>query len=184
SRIKRKIKAETFLAIGKVTTKKIITPQLNNQIRKFLDRFKENLEKNTLNKMYYYFSEKKLDNYNPDFYIDKILDYEIELTNSIYKLWVFFESKENKRDSFFIRFFIDKNNYLKIKTPPQRPEKHIVISTDSEEGRKLLKLINDYPENKEGFYDIPTGQLEDIINKLEEKKKMEKIRNRNKSSLP
>ena len=65
SRIKRKLKAETFKKLGVIATKKIVTPQLDKLIVDFLQTFKKCLEENSLEKMYYYFSEVDLKKYNP-----------------------------------------------------------------------------------------------------------------------
>ncbi|RLC53037.1 MAG: hypothetical protein DRZ79_00135 [Candidatus Cloacimonadota bacterium] len=166
SRIKRKLKAETFKKLGYIATKKIVSPQLNDLITKFIQRFKDNLEKNTLYKMYYYFSEKDLKNYNPDYDIEKVMDYEIELNNSIYKVWVFFKNKKQESDSFFIEFYINEKNFLKIITPPTKPKKFIKLKTDSVEGKKIKQLLNQYPPDKSGKSQIPSALLEEIINQI------------------
>ena len=169
SRIKRKIKAETLKELGAFASKKVVTPQLNNLIRKFLNRFKTNLENKTLHKMYYYFSDKDLKNYNPDYDIEKIIDYEIELNKSIYKVWVFFKNKKNESDSFFIEFYINEKNFLKIITPPTKPKQFIKIETNSLAGKKIKELLDKYPPDKSGKSQIPPELLEEIINNIKNK---------------
>ncbi|MFC1898205.1 sigma-70 family RNA polymerase sigma factor [Candidatus Cloacimonadota bacterium] len=171
SRLKQKIKAETNLRLGFIGSKRIVTPQLNNLIIKFIKRFKENLENDTINKMYYYFSEIDIKKYNESFDIKKVFDYDIELNESIYKVWVFFEDKNQNIDSFFIEFYVDNNNHLKIITPPTRTKKVIVIEPDSSEGQMLKELINQFPIDKTGHPKIPKEELEKIIKQFEEKQK-------------
>ena len=170
SRIKRKIKAESLKQLGAFASKKVVTPQLNNLIRKFLNRFKTNLENKTLHKMYYYFSDKDLKNYNPDLEIDKIMDYDIRIIDSKYKVWVFYTDKNSNPESFYIEFFIDERNHLKIVTPPTKTKTFIRLKTNSDEGQKLLKLLNKYPESKTGIKNIPPELLEEIINNIKNKK--------------
>jgi len=109
SRIKRTLKAETFIKLGIIGTKRIVTPQLNALIMMFLTRFKENLENNSLHKMHYYFSEIELNKYNPDYSIKKILNFEIEINDSVYIVWLFFKNKKKPNN---INRIIDLN--LKI----------------------------------------------------------------------
>ena len=172
SRIKRKLKAETFKRLGVIVTKKIITPKINDLIVKFLKSFKINLEENSLEKMYYYFSKIDLDNYNPTYEISKIVDYEIKLTNSIYKVWVFYKNKNNDTDSFYIEFFIDDKNHLKILTPPQKSEKVFKFNKDSEEGKKILQMLNSATIDKTGVSKFSTEELEKILKQIKEKKNL------------
>jgi len=170
SRIKRKLKAETFMKLGGVATKKIVTPQLNKLIIDFLKSFKTNLEANSLEKMYYYFSKIDLDNYNPTYEITKIIDYEIHLTNSVYKVWIFYKNKNNRTDSFFIEFLIDDNNRLKILTPPQKSKKIFKLSSDSEEGKKILQMLNSATVDKTGVSKFSTEDLEKILKQINKSK--------------
>lgn len=174
SRIKRKLKAETFKKLGVIATKKIVTPQLNKLIVDFLRSFKRNLEENTLEKMYYYFSKIDLDNYDPSYEIKKIVDYEIELNKTVYKVWVFFKNNSGETDSFNIEFFIDDKNHLKILTPPQKSQKVFKFSKDSEEGKKILQLLNSSPEDKTGVNKFSSEELEKMLKQFEEKKNKKK----------
>jgi len=170
SRIKRKLKAETFKKLGVIATKKIVTPQLDKLIVDFLQSFKKSLEENSLEKMYYYFSKIDLDNYNPTYDISKIVDYEIKLTNSIYKVWVFYKNNSNETDSFYIEFLIDDKNHLKIITPPQKSEKVFKFDKDSEEGKKILQMLNSAIVDKTGVSRFSSEELEKILKQIEEKK--------------
>ena len=171
SRIKNKLKAETYRNLGFIGTKMIVTPQLDNLIYQFLLRFKKNLENNTLEKMHYYFSEVDLKNYNPSYEIKKILDYDIEINDKIYKAWVFFQNKQNVGDSFYIEFFIDDKNHLKIVTPPTKPQKLFIIEESSEEGKQIRKLLDTFPIDKSGRPKIPEEEMDKIIKQFEENQK-------------
>ncbi len=170
SRIKRKLKAETFKKLGVIVTKKIITPRINDLIVKFLKSFKTHLEENSLDKMYYYFSEVDLKKYNPSYEIERIVDYEIELNQTVYKVWVFFKNIDNITDSFYVEFFIDDNNHLKILTPPQKSETVFKFNKDSEEGKKILQMLNSATVDKTGVSKFSTEELEKILKQIEKKK--------------
>jgi len=152
SRINRKIKAENFKRLGVIATKKILTPQINDIITKFLLRFKENLENNTLEKMYVYFTGKNLKKYNPDFHIEKVLDYEVQLKGSVFSIHVVFTNKQGGNESFYFSFLVDKN-YLKIIVPPTPHKTHYQIS--EEDGKKILELLEQYPEDSSGVHSFP-----------------------------
>jgi len=171
TRIKRKLKAETFKKLGVIATKKFVSPQINFLIINFLKSFKNHLESNTLEKMYYYFSEVDLKKYNPTYEIEKIIDYEIELTNSIYKVWVIFKNKNKENDSFNIEFFIDEKNHLKILTPPQKSQKVFKFDENSEEGKKILQMLNSAIVDKTGVSKFSSEELEKILKQSGEKKK-------------
>jgi len=162
SRINRKIKAETFKRLGVIATKKIITPQINNIITKFLLRFKENLENNTLEKMYVYFTKEDLKIYNPDFHIAKVLDFEVLYKNNNYSIHVIFTNKQGSDESFYFSFFVD-NNYLKIVVPPTPHKTHYQIN--EEDGKRILELLEKYPEDSSGVHSFPDEELQ-LIKKL------------------
>lgn len=172
SRINQKIKAETYKKMGVIATKKIVTPQLNDIIMKFLIRFKRNLEEGSLDKMYYYFSRKDLNNYNPCFNIVKVRDYEILLKESIYTIHVFFNNKEGNVDSFNFSFCVDKN-HLKIVTPPTPPQKITMIELNSKDGQKIKELLKKNPEDKKGTHTISGEDLK-ILQQILMKEKKEK----------
>ena len=171
SRIRNKLKAETFKRLGYIGSKRIVTPQLNNLIIKFLRRFKKNLEAGTIEKMYYYFSKVDLKNYNPTYEMKEILDYDINLNDSIYKAWVFYNNKHNVIDSFYIEFFVDDKNHLKIVTPPTKTKKMVVINKDSIEGKQIRKLLDTFPIDKSGRPKIPEEEMDRIIKQFEENQK-------------
>ncbi|MCK4655096.1 MAG: sigma-70 family RNA polymerase sigma factor [Candidatus Cloacimonetes bacterium] len=151
SRIKKKLKAETYRRLGVIASKKIVTPQLENLINNFLRSFRINLKNETLEKMYYYFSEVNLKNYKPSFDIKKIVEYSIQFNDYVYKILVIFKNQNGDIDSFSFEFYIDNKNYLKIKKLPQKPKKMIRISINSDEGKKIVELLRMYPENRESL---------------------------------
>lgn len=162
SRINRKIKAETFQRMGVITTKKIITPQINIIILKFLKSFKEHLETNSLNKMFYYFSKKDISNYHPTFDIQEVLDYEVDLDDSIYTIHVVFTNEMNESDSFYFSFTVE-NNALKILKLPKPHQKHVKLSI--EDSKEILQIIKKHPENSKGFVNLPDEEIA-LIKKL------------------
>ena len=163
SRIKKKIKAETYKRLGVIATKNILTPQLENLINNFLGSFKTNLNNNTLEKMHYYFSEVNIKNYNPSFNIKKIINFCIQNSNNIYKIWVIYKNYESLVDSFFFEFDIDKKKYLKIKLLPQKSEKKIIIDSDSREGKRLIQLLKKSKKNRNGLLQFPEEAIQIII---------------------
>jgi len=162
SRINRKIKAETYKKLGVITTKKILSPQINDIIKKFLLRFKSHLENNTLNKMFYYFSKKDISNYHPTFDIKEVLDYEVDLDDSIYTIHVVFTNKKNESESFYFTFTIE-NNALKVLQPPTPHQEHFRVGI--EDGEMILNLLDKYPEDSTGIHQIPDEELA-ILRKL------------------
>ncbi len=171
SRIKKKLKAETYRNLGFIGSKKIVTPELDNLIYQFLRRFKQNLEAGTLEKMYYYFSEIDLSEFNMKYDVIRIIDYDIVFKDSMYKVWTFYEDSQNNLDSFFIEFFIDPKNSLKIKTPPTKTKKIVTIEPDSDEGMKLKELFDQFPIGINGHPSIPQDEIKKIINEYEAKKR-------------
>ncbi len=162
SRINRKIKAETFRKLGVIATKKIITPQINNIITKFLLRFKDNLENNTLEKMYVYFTKEDLQRYNPDFHIAEVLDFEVLYKDNNYSIHVVFKNKQGNNESFYFSFLV-VNNYLKIVVPPTPHKTHYQIS--EEEGKRILELLEKFPEDSSGVHSFPEDELQ-LLKKL------------------
>ena len=163
SRIRKKLKAETYQNLGFYGSKKIVTPELDNLIYQFLRRFKQNLEAGTLEKMHYYFSEIDLNKFEKNIKIKKIIEYEIEKTGSKYKIWVFYYNFEGIAETFIIEFKVNEKGNLKILVPPKKDRNPAVFSTDSNEGYLLLKLLNKYPIDKSGRPKIPKEEIEKIL---------------------
>ncbi|MCD4818860.1 MAG: hypothetical protein K8S23_09225 [Candidatus Cloacimonetes bacterium] len=161
-RLKKSLKAATFQNLGIITSKKLISPSLNTHVINFFKEFKENLENRTLHKMYYYFSEIDLKKYNPDVQIKELVDYEINITNNIYTAHVIFKNYDNEPQSFYIKFHIKGKNRLKIITPPTPDNLHF-FSFNRESGKQLIKLLEQYPENREGYSKIPKELIAKII---------------------
>lgn len=156
-RINRKIKAETFQKLGVIATKKILSPQINDVIMKFILRFKRHLEANTLNKMFYYFSKKDIKTYHHDFQIKKVLDYEVQLSGSIFTIHVVFTNNKDIDESFYFTFTLE-NNYLKVLQPPTPHQEHMQLSlTDA---KQVLALLEEYPEDDQGIHQVPYDELE------------------------
>jgi DNA-directed RNA polymerase specialized sigma24 family protein len=168
-RIKQTIKAETFKKLGVVASEKILSPRLENMIMKFLKSFKYHVENNSIYKMYYYFSEIDLKKYNPDFEIDKIVDYRLNLKENIYTVYVGFTTKKNEVDSFYVKFIINDKNHFKIVTPPQKMKKAISFDANSKAANEIRKLLHKYPEDRTGISTIPKEELEKILKEIQNK---------------
>jgi len=162
SRINRKIKAETYKKLGVISTKKILSPQIDDIIRQFLLRFKKNLENNTLNKMFYYFSKKDISNYKPQFDIKKVLEYEVNLKDSIYTIHVVFTNVKDMDESFYFSFTVE-NNSLKVLQPPTTHQEHFQLCI--EDGEMILNMLKNHPEDSTGVHKVPEDELQ-LLKKL------------------
>ena len=169
SRIKNKIKAKTYQELGYYGSKKIVTPQLNELIRAFLTRFKKHAESDTLQKMFYYFSEVDINRYNLTFDIKTILDYDITIEDSVYNTWVIFIDKNDQPKSFKMSFIIDDKNHLKIISPPELVKSMQVVDVDSPQGKELEKMLSALPEDLSGHPDIPEEELANLFAKIIDK---------------
>lgn len=169
-RIKQTIKAETFKKLGVVASEKILSPRLENMIMKFLKSFKYHVENKTLNKMYYYFSEIDLEKYNPDFEIENIFDYRLNLKDNIYTVYVFYNSLQNEVESFYIKFYLNNKNHFKIISPPEKVKKTISLDVDSIIAKKIKAFLHKYPENRTGINDFPKEELEKILKEIQNNK--------------
>ena len=171
SRIRKKLKAETYKNLGYYGSKRIVTPELDNLIYQFLRRFKKNLEAGTLTKMHYYFSEVDLKNYKSDLKISKICDYEILIKNSQYWVYVFYRNDTGQLCSLYIKFIIDLQKHLKIIQPPTKVENYKVIHINSLEGKTLKQLLAIYPIQKSGCTSIPDEEIEKLLRQYEANQK-------------
>lgn len=171
SRIKRKLQAETFKRLGYIGSKKIVTPQLDNTLIKFLKTFKENLEADSLEKMYYYFSKVDISNYKKEINIKEILEYDIKLDNSKYTAWIIYSDFSDSIQCFNFEFEVDKKNQLKILSPPMPASKTVVFEPKSNQAQMLENLINKYPPDKSGQPSIPPEELDRLMKQLEKENK-------------
>jgi DNA-directed RNA polymerase specialized sigma24 family protein len=168
SRVNKKLRAETFLALGVIASKKIVTPNLNSLLYNFLNRFKTNLENNTLSKMYYYFAETDLKNYSEDIHIKSITDYDVEIENGLHKIYVFYENHQELAEAFSFTFKVNKNQ-LKIISPPKLHENVTFIEADSEMAKQIKELLEKYPDDEFGKSTVPDEILEEIISRHNER---------------
>jgi len=173
SRIKRTLKAETYLRLGYYGSKKIVTPKLDNQILKFLKRFKKHLEAGTLEKMYYYFSEVDIKELPNDIKINKIQGYDIKLRNSIYRIWVIYNNSSDSSKAITVDFRINEKGNLKVVSLPKKALKTIVINAKTNYGILLEKLMDKYPPGKDGQPTIPKEELQKLVELQEKADKIE-----------
>ncbi|MCF7911019.1 MAG: sigma-70 family RNA polymerase sigma factor [Candidatus Cloacimonetes bacterium] len=164
SRIKMKLKAETYKNLGYIATKKIIVPKLHEAIIQFVRRLKNNIENNTIDKMFYYFSESNTQNFNPDFDIQKIKDYEVILCDGKYKIYLFYLDSQQHINNIIFSFFLNDKNQLKISGLPKKQRKLAKITKSTESARELSSLLEKYPENRQGLIKIP----QEVMQKLTE----------------
>ncbi|HEX38180.1 MAG TPA: sigma-70 family RNA polymerase sigma factor [Candidatus Cloacimonetes bacterium] len=157
SRIKRKIKAETYIKLGMIATKKVLNPQVNDDIKKFLISFREHLDSNTIDKMFYYFSKKKNGGIVYHFDIKEVLEFEVQLQDSIYTIHVIFNNKNDRKESFYFTFMMDKN-YLKVLQTPTPHTFHQRVKAEDE--AKIIALLEKYPEDDQGIHRVPDDELE------------------------
>ncbi|HHE37657.1 MAG TPA: sigma-70 family RNA polymerase sigma factor [Candidatus Cloacimonetes bacterium] len=164
SRINNKLKAITYLNLGMIGTKKIVTPELNNVLYKFLTRFKKNLEESTLHKMYKYFSMADLKDYHGTIKIKETENYEIKLKDCEYQIIVLYQNDDDIREAFDFKFKIE-NNHLKITAPPKKKTIAATLKNDSEQADKLKELLHLYPPDRTGKSTIPKELLDALIKK-------------------
>jgi len=164
SRIHKRITALTNLNMGMLYTKKIVTPELNDVLYKFLKRFRKHLENDTLHKMYYYFSKADMKNYNESIRIKNIRKYEIVLVNDEYNILVVYLNKNDEIETFDFKFKIE-NNHLKITKPPRKRPDAYIFKKDSDQARKLKELLRLYPPDRTGKSTIPKELIDALIKK-------------------
>ena len=163
-RIKMKLKAETYKNLGYIATKKIVVPKLHEAIIQFVRRLKSNIENNTIDKMFYYFSESNTQNYNPDFDIQKIKDYEVILCDGKYKIYLFYLDSSQQINNITFSFFLNEKNQLKISGLPKQQRKIAKLNKNSQSAKELSSLLKKFPENRQGLIKIPP----EIMSKLTE----------------
>lgn len=164
-RIKMKLKAETYKNLGYIATKKIVVPKLHEAIIQFVRRLKKNIEENTIDKMFYYFSESNTQNYQPDFDIDKIKDYEVILCDGKYKIYLFYLDSKQQMNNITFSFFLNEKNQLKISGLPKQQRKIAKLPKGTETANELSSFLKSFPENRQGLIKIPP----EIMMKLTEK---------------
>lgn len=170
-RIRKKLRAETNLNMGVICTIKIVTPDLDNVVYKFLTGFKKHIEGNTLHKMNRYFSKQVLQSYQETFDIKAIDNYEIELDKDEYKVYVTYDNYNDETEVFEIGFKI-KNRRLKITKPPKKKEDAVVLPKNSPYAKALFKLMNLYPPDPSGKSTIPKDLLDNLVAKYNNSKNM------------
>jgi len=165
SRIKMKLKAETYKNLGYIATKKIVVPKLHEAIIQFVRRLKKNIEDNTIDKMFYYFSESNTKNYQPNFDIMKIKEYEVILRDGKYKIYLLYLDSQQQINSIAFSFFLNEKNQLKITGLPKQKRKLAILTKSSEAAQELSSLMKSFPENRKGLIKIP----QDVMIKLTER---------------
>ncbi len=164
SRIKQKLKAETYKNLGYIATKKIIVPQLHEAIIQFVRRLKKNIEDNTIEKMFYYFSETNIKKYKPEFDIQQIKDYEVILRDGKFKIFLFYLDSEQQINNISFTFFLNEKNQLKISGLPKQQRKIVKLKMNSQSANELSLLLKNYPENRHGLIKIPQEIMKKLTN--------------------
>ena len=164
SRVKKKLRAETFISLGVIATRKIVTPELNDLLYQFFRRLKKNIENNSMSKMFYYFSETDIRNYTEQIHIKKIVKYEIVLNDTIYTVDVYFRNPQNEPQGFNFQFRMN-GKHLKIVSAPILTSKSSFIKAGSESAKQILELFKKYPDDEFGKSTVPKELLMAIVRK-------------------
>jgi RNA polymerase sigma factor (sigma-70 family) len=166
-RIKQKLKAETYKELGYIATKKIIVPQMHEAIIQFVKRLKMNIESNTIEKMFYYFSEVNIADYKPEFDIRKIKEYEVILRNGKYTIYLFYLDSENKINNIYFTFYLNDKNQLKITRLPKQESRMMIFEKDSVITQDVFNYLKTCPENSQGMVKLPPELLHKMFDNEE-----------------
>lgn len=164
-RIKNKLKAETYKELGYIATRKIIIPQLHEAVIQFIKRLKKNIENNTIEKMFYYFSEIDIKDYKPEFDIQKIRDYEVTLRDGIYTIYLFYQDSAEVMRNLNFSFHLNRKNQLKIIRLPKMARRLLHFENSTKTAQEIIKLLRNSPENGKGLIKINSDTLKQIIAK-------------------
>lgn len=168
SRIFKELKANTNISMGVSGTKLIETPAIYTKLYDFFSSFKENLEHNTIYKMYKYFNKEDLVKYNETIKISETDNYEIILHNKEYIIYVTYFDFNKKIQSFEMSFKIT-NNRLKVTKPPKKRVETVALPKDSPLAKELYKYMQQYPPDKTGKSTIPKELLDKLVAKYNSK---------------
>jgi RNA polymerase sigma factor (sigma-70 family) len=130
-RVKKEIHAEYNIRIGFKGTKEIVGAKLNENIQRFIKKFKACVEENNLEKMRIYFGKKVAVDEIPKLNIERIHDYAIRLlSKNNYKLTLIFYEFGKTTPSFLYFFFeIKENANIRFTQLPFVPETVYVINS-------------------------------------------------------
>ncbi|MBN2830513.1 MAG: sigma-70 family RNA polymerase sigma factor [Candidatus Cloacimonetes bacterium] len=159
-RVKKDIYAEYNIRIGFTGTKEIVGARLNENIQRFIKKFKTCIEENNLEKMRIYFGKKISLEEIPEIHIERIHDYTISLlSKNNYRLTLIFFENEKKIPSFLLLDFeIKANGNIKVTELPSVPSKVIAFMPE-----KMPENVFDMIRKKEKGQTILTEeQIQDI----------------------
>ncbi len=122
-RVKKDIFAEYHIRTGYRTSKDIVGAKLNENIQRFMKKFKKCVETDSLEKMRIYFGKKISTDEIPKLNIKKIHDYQIRLlAKNHYRLtMVFFEHNKETPSFLFTNVEITESGNIRVTDLPSVP---------------------------------------------------------------
>ena len=154
-RVKRNFKAKKLLKEGFVASKNIIDYDTNKKIIYFIKKFVEKIKNDDLASLHKYF--EFCDKQIPKIDVVKTLDFNVRLIEKDkYKLFVSYLDSSEKINVFYLTFYIDKKNYIKILSFTKSPKLIKKINLTETELLKKLKPLHkgSLQESKKEIKDI------------------------------
>lgn len=154
-RVKRNLKAKKLLKEGFVASKNIIDYDTNKKIIYFIKKFVEKIKNDDLASLHKYF--EFCDKQIPKIDVVKTLDFNVRLIEKDkYKLFVSYLDSSEKINVFYLTFYIDKKNYIKILSFTKSPKLIKKINLTETELLKKLKPLHkgSLQESKKEIKDI------------------------------
>ncbi len=159
-RVKKDIFAEYHIRTGYNCSKEIVSSKLNENIQRFMKKFKKCVETDSLEKMRIYFGKKISSEEIPKLNIRSIHDYTIRLLEKdLYRLTMIFFEKDKPSPSFlFMEFEITDSGNIKVVKLPFVPSRVTACNPE-----KLPNNVADLVTKREkGRPVITDAQFSDI----------------------
>jgi len=150
-RLRKEVRAEYFRETGMKSSKNIVSFNLNQNIMRFIKRYKQCLDNKSFTSMSKYFKEIGIPDKIPNLKIKEIIDYDIQLTGrNEYEIFVYFINHRGCFEVFSTEFSFSGRNTLIVKTIPNNQEmSHWCIIDDQYAPQEIKQKLEE--TDREGY---------------------------------
>ena len=158
-RLRKDLRTQYYKRNGMKASKKIVSFNLNQNIIRFLKKYRECLEKRSFETMSRYLSNIGIPKEVPNISIKRILDYDIQIVSSgNYEVFVFYIDKRKVVNTFTMSFSLDeKGNIVLTSIPNTTNLVQVHIADEKAFSADFLSKLDDVGDN--GFLKISGKEI-------------------------
>lgn len=162
-RLRKDARAQYMVSKGMKCSKEIVSYNLNQNIIRFLCKYRKCIRERSFKSMKRYFKEIGLPEQAPKFDIREVIDYDVILTGrNKYKIHVHFINNRGQIDYFSTDFTYDERKTFSIKKVPHNQDMEVCVTASYDDlDQDFLDHLD--RKDREGFVNMNEDEIREVL---------------------